>query len=209
MVNLIFDCDGTLVDSYDAITGRVQTAIRRVGVHCSAERIRELSLYQNVGYCMQTLAEENSLDLSELLKVYRGIPEELDLITPYQHALEVVSDPRFQCFVYTHRGPNCRYIFEKFGFMEHLAEVVDTSYGFRRKPDSQGIDYLVDKYQLDREQTYYVGDRLLDIECGQNAGVKTIFYNSSGLPIDASKADHVVNDLIEICSLPLTAGEKN
>ena len=203
MVNLIFDCDGTLVDSYDAITGRVHVALSRLGVECSMERIRELSLYENVGYCMETLAEEYSLDLGKLLEVHRSIPEELDLITPYDHVVEVVSDPRFRCFVYTHRGPNCRGIFEKFGLMEHLTEVVDTSYGFRRKPDSQGIDYLVDKYQMDREQTYYVGDRHLDIECGMNAKVKTIFYNSSGLPIDASSADFVVHDLREILSLPL------
>ena len=32
-----------------------------------------------------------------------------------------------------------------------------------RKPNSQAADYLLDKYQLDPEKTYYIGDRTLDV----------------------------------------------
>ena len=78
---------------------------------------------------------------------------------------------------------------------------MDFSFGFKAKPDSQGVDYLVQKYGLDKAKTYYVGDRIIDIQCGLNAGVGTIFYNSSGLDIDSSEADFVVSDLAEIIGL--------
>lgn len=46
--------------------------------------------------------------------------------------------------------------------------------GFERKPHPQGIFYLLEKYHLDRDRTYYIGDRRLDVEVAENAGIKSI-----------------------------------
>ena len=54
-------------------------------------------------------------------------------------------------------------------------------------------------YNLDRENTYYVGDRSLDIECAENAGTKSILYlpeNSAASP--TGKETFVVKDLLDI-----------
>ena len=40
------------------------------------------------------------------------------------------------------------------------------------KPDPEGVDYLVDKYQLDWSETYYIGDRTLDVDLADNAGIR-------------------------------------
>lgn len=203
MINLIFDCDGTLLDSYGAITDRVCRVFEKHGIICDPEKVRELALYQHVGYCISEIAMQNHLDADLLLNDYKSVGEKLELITPMKHVREVLENEKFRCFMYTHRGESCRRIMAKLELDTYFTEIVDGTYHLRKKPDSQGIDYLVEKYGLDRKQTYYVGDRLLDIECGMNAHIKTIFLKSSGLDIDCSQADFVIDDLLEINMLPL------
>ena len=79
-------------------------------------------------------------------------------------------------FVYTHKGKNAYPILEDLGLLSYFQEIVTTDNGFRRKPDPEGVDYLVDKYQLDRSETYYIGDRTLDVDLADNAGIGSINF---------------------------------
>lgn len=44
-----------------------------------------------------------------------------------------------------------------------------------RKPKSGMIESIVDKYNIDLNNSYMVGDSFTDVQCGINAGVKTVF----------------------------------
>ena len=57
----------------------------------------------------------------------------------------------------------------------------------------------LDKYHLDINNTYYVGDRPMDIMCASNARIKSVMFiekNSPGKP--TGKEDYVIKDLLEI-----------
>lgn len=43
-----------------------------------------------------------------------------------------------------------------------------------RKPDSLLIERAMHKYNIDPEQSYFIGDKWRDVECGQKAGVHGI-----------------------------------
>ena len=197
-INLIFDCDGTLIDSYAAITDVICRAFAKHGLDCDPQYVRELCLYENVGFCMEKISEENGLDADIIKEEYKNTKEKTELISLYPNVRKVLEDSRFRCFVYTHRGSSCHEIFKCLGIEDAFADIIDSSYGLEKKPSGRGVEYLVEKYGLDKSATYYVGDRSMDIECGLNAGVGTVFFNSSGLDIDCSRADFAVSDLSEI-----------
>lgn len=201
LINLIFDCDGTLIDSYGAIVDRICRLFSAHSISCMPESVREYALRTSVKDCIALLCEQNGLDFASLYSEYDSLKEDRTRITLYPHVEEVLADDAFRCFVFTHRGPSCREIFTELHIISSFVEIVDSSFGFRRKPDSEGLDYLVKKYAMDRSRTYYVGDRSIDLDCGKNAGIGTIFFNSSGIDINISKADHTVSDLLEILSL--------
>lgn len=202
-INLIFDCDGTLVDSYPAIVDSIERLFRSHNICCTPDEIRELALYNSVSVCIAGLSEKNGLNPEQMLKELKEFEENIDLMRLFPDVSRLLDDKRFRCFVFTHRGESCRKIFDRLGITDRFEEIVDATYHFKRKPDSQGIDYLVNKYSLDKSKTYYVGDRIIDIESGKNAGVGAIFFRSSGLDIDTSKADYIVNELADICDLEL------
>lgn len=203
MTNLIFDCDGTLIDSYPAITDAIVRLFRRHGVVCDSEEVRQMALLHYVDYCVRELAVRSGLDPEVLVRERPGVEEDISLITLMPGAWELLESGKFNCFVYTHRGESCGEILNRLGVHDLFTEIVDSTLGLKRKPDGEGVNYIIDRYSLDRARTFYVGDRALDIECGRNAGVKTVFLRSAGVDIDCSQADFAVSSLQEIMTLPL------
>ena len=53
-------------------------------------------------------------------------------------------------FVYTHKGLNAHQISEDLGIHDYFTEIITTANGFERKPHPEGVDYLIEKYGLDK-----------------------------------------------------------
>ena len=77
----------------------------------------------------------------------------------------------------------------------------------RRKPAPGMVFEAQREHGLDLKRSYFVGDKSSDIECGRNAGVKTILVQT-GYGAEASKsgADWVANDLVHAATIILGAG---
>lgn len=71
-----------------------------------------------------------------------------------------------------------------------------------RMVDQAVADLLADGYEVDREASFFIGDKLIDVECGQRAGLKTILlrtgHNEEHL-CDRRGVfpDHVADDLYQ------------
>lgn len=48
-----------------------------------------------------------------------------------------------------------------------------------RKPGTKFVEEAISKYDIERENSFFVGDRNSDILCGKRAGLKTILIKSS------------------------------
>lgn len=48
-----------------------------------------------------------------------------------------------------------------------------------RKPSPQMVFKSAEKFNIDLKKSYFVGDKVSDIECGKNAGLKTILIKNS------------------------------
>ena len=101
--------------------------------------------------------------------------------------------------VFTHRGASSGPILRRLGIYDRFREVVTSEYGFQPKPSGEGIRYLVDKYALDPEQTWYVGDRAMDVLSAKDAGVKAILLlPEDSCVIPTGREDRIIRFLREI-----------
>lgn len=98
-----------------------------------------------------------------------------------------------QQFVYTHKGKNACKFWRILEILDYFTEIVTTANGFARKPDPEGVVYLVEKYQLDKTSTYYIGDRTLDVDVAFNSGIQSINFCD-----DRPNINHKINHLLEI-----------
>ena len=67
--------------------------------------------------------------------------------------------------------------------------------GIRRKPEPDGVWYLMEQMQVSKEECLYIGDSEVDAATGKNAGLKTIgvlwgFRDRKTL--ETAGADHLI-----------------
>ena len=203
---LIWDMDGTLVDSYPAIVPAAKEVCDGLGLSYSEEEIHNKVIRTSVGTLLEEAAAELGLDPNPIKAHFNRLNDSrIAAIHPVHHApetLKALCDLGHRNFVYTHRGASCQAILDRNRLTPYFTEVLTALSGFPRKPAPDAITYLVEKYRLNPERTYYVGDRRLDVEAAENAGIRSILYlipESPVTPVGSEAA--VVRDLLEILNI--------
>ncbi len=150
----IWDLDGTLLDSYEAILSGIEETFAQFSIPYDKEKVREFILKFSVQDLLVQVAEERKL-------------------------LSWADQVGIQQFVYTHKGDNAFAILRDLGLEPYFTEILTSQSGFARKPSPEAATYLLDKYQLDSEKIYYIGDRTLDVEFAENSGIQSINFLES------------------------------
>jgi D-glycero-D-manno-heptose 1,7-bisphosphate phosphatase len=100
----------------------------------------------------------------------------------------------------------------------HSYATPDDPYATDRKPSPEIVLAAAKEHDLDLAQSFFVGDRLSDIECGLNAGCRTVLLThakssrrddvSEDDRIAIKKAQHVAPDLNEVTRWILSDSNK-
>ena len=182
-IAFIWDLDGTLLDSYEVILSGIEETFAQFSIPYDKEQVREFILKYSVQDLLVQVAEERKLDVAVLNQVRaQSLAEKNAQVVLIPGAREVLSwadQVGIQQFVYTHKGDNALTILRDLGLESYFTEILTSQSGFARKPSPEAATYMLDKYQLDSEKTYYIGDRTLDVEFAQNSGSQSINFLES------------------------------
>ena len=184
----IWDLDGTLLDSYEAILSGIEETFAQFSIPYDKEQVREFILKFSVQDLFVQVAEERKLDVGVLNQVRaQSLAEKNAQVALMPGAREVLAwadQVGIRNFVYTHKGDNAFTILKDLGLESYFTEILTSQSGFARKPSPEAATYLLDKYQLDPEKTYYIGDRTLDVEFAQNSGLQSINFLESSYEVN-------------------------
>ena len=199
----IWDLDGTLLDSYLLIVNSLYTIYSEKGVIIPKEEILYEVINESVSTFIRKMEAKYGIPFDELKDRYSHIThQELLTITAMEHSkdiLEWLSSQGIKSYVYTHRGITTETVLKNIGLYDYFTDIVSSLDNFKRKPDPEGLNYLIDKYHLDKDNTYYVGDRKLDVECANNAHIKSIMFILSKSPaLPTGREDYIIKDLLDI-----------
>ena len=176
----IWDLDGTLLDSYEAILSGIEETYARFDLPYNKEEVRAFILKHSVQDLLEQVSKERDLNVTELNQVRaQSLAEKNAQVVLMPGAREVLhwaNEQGIQQFVYTHKGDNTFTILRNLGLESYFTEILTSQSGFARKPNPQAASYLLEKYGLDSMHTYYIGDRSLDVEFAQNSGIQSINF---------------------------------
>jgi phosphoglycolate phosphatase len=181
---IIFDMDGTLVNSLPDISNSLNHVLKEYGfserkeeeypkwIGSGIEYLIENALPQNIekdNYLIQKIIKDfrsyyklHWLDYSHL---YEGIPELLDYLTNSKISYSVLSNkPDY----YTKEIASQILSMWDFSFVQGALEGIPT------KPDPTLLISMINKLKIPRERILYVGDTETDIKTAQSAGVDVI-----------------------------------
>ena len=202
-ISLIWDLDGTLLDSYEVIVDGVTKVCDEYNYKYDKKEVSSDVIRESVSYYLNKISKECNVSFDILKERYSFITglnnNKIKRMNHSLELLEILKKYGIKSYVFTHRGKSTEEVLKNVGLYDYFDFIITSTDGFKRKPNPEAIDYLVSKYNLDKENTYYIGDRSLDIECGFNANIKTILYKpKSSVTIESGKETFIVSDLLEI-----------
>src|ERR1022692_1724163 len=213
---LIFDLDGTLIDSRLDLVHSVNASLRHLGRPELAEDL--IASYVGDGAPMlirRTLgadADDETLvrqGLEYFLAYYKE--HKLDHTTVYagmREALVAIRNSRNgvprKMAVLSNKPVNpSRAIIEALGLGEFFLSVYGGNSFATKKPDPEGAQTILREAGAKPEETLIVGDSAVDVTTGQNAGLWTcaVTYGFAPHTLEGAKPDVVVDSPRELAEL--------
>lgn len=209
---VIFDWDGTVMDSTHSIVAAIQAACADVGLAVPARRdaawVIGLSLESALYRCVPDLTEallpqfldryrHHFLALDRQIKLFDGIVGVLDDIRERDVRLAVATG---KSRAGLDRVLQQMQLADRF----HATRCADET---RSKPDPTMLYQLLDEFSLEPEQVLMVGDTTHDIHMAQRAGMDSVAvtYGAHDVPtLQASKPTVMVDDVAGLHSWLMT-----
>jgi len=209
---LVFDLDGTLVDSSRDIAASLDATLRQLAPGSAAiplERIREF-----VGEGARLLVEralEHAglvLPVDEALRVYLDCYRErlLDTTRLYPgiaEALAALAGGPWLAVLTNKPGAMSRAILEGLEVAARFERVLGAGDGPARKPDPGGLEKLLDELGVAAAQAWLVGDSATDVRTARAARVRIagVSWGFQPAALRAAGPDRLFDDPAELVRL--------
>jgi phosphoglycolate phosphatase-like HAD superfamily hydrolase len=185
--HLIWDFDGTLFDTYPPLIRAIEQALADDGISEGRHVIADM-LNDTLARCIAALIEKYSLNgpvFEARVEHYWGetTPKDNPPFPGVMHACERVLAAGGRHYIVTHRGrASMMALLDWYNVTGMFADFVTRDDGYPRKPDPASFRAMIDRHHLPPDDVLAVGDRALDIQAGQGAGVHTCLFNAAPLP---------------------------
>ncbi|HEY0370992.1 MAG TPA: HAD-IA family hydrolase [Thermoanaerobaculia bacterium] len=206
---VLFDLDGTLVDSYTALAEAVNHARRADGLtDLSDARVRTF-----VGDGVEKLLQRafERADISPTLvdafetRYDEVCCEESKVLADVESTLERLSALGVEMAVCTNKPTSfSKKILDFLDLSRYFRAIVGPDAAGARKPDAQHLLFTLESVRCAPEETLFVGDMPIDIRAARNSGIDVAVVptgSSTREQLAAAEPDHFLerfSDLIKI-----------
>lgn len=206
---IIYDLDGTLVDTLEDLAAAVNEMLRL----CQAPPLALSEVRRCVGRGVRELVRralktDEAKRLDDGIQVFQAYYERhlLDHTRLYPGAREILEHfkDRRQAVLTNKPNPFSRDIVEALGVAPYLFELVAGDAGFPKKPDPSAVHALMRVAEVSPDETLMVGDSPIDVETARNAGVEAVCLLhglSDEAELSAASPDVLVRDFAELLAL--------
>ncbi len=176
---ILFDLDGTLIDSTEAIVSSFFDVYERFGLKKpNVEDIKRL-----IGYTLEDMFESLGVEDQKVIKrcvlsykeFYRQRALEMTTLLP--GALEAVEAAKKIAdigIVTTKTGRYSKDLLEHFGVMDSFKTLIGREHVVNPKPHPEPIQKALSEMGKGSEKCWMVGDTKLDLICAKRAGIKPV-----------------------------------
>ncbi|ODQ95499.1 HAD family hydrolase [Mycolicibacterium holsaticum] len=204
---VLFDIDGTLVDSNYLHVHAWNRAFAEVGIPVEAWRIHR-SIGMDGGTLVSTLADDPDEGTRQRLKdlhsrYYKEMTPELRRLPGARELLEAVNKLELQVVLATSAPEDELSILREVLDSDHLVSVVTSSADVETaKPHPDIIEVALDRAGVPAAHAVFVGDAVWDVVACRRAGVETVGLLSGGISqaeLESAGAARVFQNPLELC----------
>jgi phosphoglycolate phosphatase len=205
---VVFDLDGTLIDSGGDLARSVNAALERLAPGTPPVPLDRVRTFIGDGAAMlvaRTLAAAGvSVSKEEALPVFLDCYQArlLDTTVLYPGVLESLDALRDRTLVVLTNKPGdmSRRILDGLGVAGRFARIWGAGDVPAKKPDPSGLRSILDQTGTAPEGAVLVGDSAIDVRTGRAAGVLTVgvTYGLDPASLEATPPDVLIADLREL-----------
>ncbi len=200
---IIFDVDGTLIDTEEAILNSLQKVLRAEGRAYSQDELRFALGIPG----MDTLKQLEIDDAERVLATWsETVLEFSDTVRLFQGAQEVVTQladrPLRLGIVTSKTKQEVRDEFDPFGLSHHFDCIVSASDTVKHKPHPDPLLLCLETLGAPKEGALYIGDSIYDMQCAHSAGIPfalALWGSKTTAPFDA--AEYILNEPMDVLKL--------
>lgn len=208
---VIFDLDGTILDTLEDLKNSVNAALKQFGYPLrTIEEVR--SFVGNGVYVLMKKALPDDVDDETFDRVFAGFKDHYaqhcaDHTAPYPGIIELITrlkDRGYLLSVVSNKSDRevqrlCRHYFPGI-----FKTVVGQKENIRKKPYPDSVNEVLKTFGLEPEQALYIGDSEVDIQTAENAGMDCILVSWGFRDIDFLRqegAKWIVNNTDELMEI--------
>jgi len=173
-MNILWDFDGTLFDTYPALVeGIVKLSQKDLD---RSEVLKWLKIDSKTAFKHYCLSEDLREEFQKLHINYSKLHSR-----PFDHLEDVLASVDNNIIV-THRDKESTiYLLEKFHLAKYFKEIVSVEeQGFTRKPHCSSYEYVLKSHHID----LVMGDRDLDLIPARQLNIKTVAFQNRNIAAD-------------------------
>ena len=202
---LLFDYDGTLVDSANMIIEGTIEAFNRCGLAIPEPKEIRAGIGQKLDIAIKSyLPLEHKGTLDEVIRQYRQWYVEKDLegkqfeplFENVKPVLEILHQDGWNLGIATNKSLRGLSRGLQHHKIERFFSIIMTTDNFTPKPNKAMAIHALKKLKVKNSDAFMIGDTIHDIKMGKNAQINTIGvtwgYNSIE-ELQQSKADYIIN----------------
>lgn len=213
---IIFDFDGTLVDTSESIVEAYRECFKK---YSNSALFTKKVKNEIIGPALKDLFPKYfpNYDYDTVYQTYRA--KQLEVAATANHptlnSVECLRKLHEQGYkigiVSTRTKSGIEEILKSFEMDKYIDDICGLKEVKNLKPDPEGINYLIEKNNWNKD-VVYVGDTMMDMECGRNYGAYNIVFIQKGSRKKKilELADKYINDynqLLEIMSADINFDE--
>ncbi|MDD3214837.1 MAG: HAD-IA family hydrolase [Eubacteriales bacterium] len=177
--NLVWDFDGTLYDTYPQMAVALVKALE--DFHCKADEAEAYALMKKtLFYAVTVYAERFGLKTEVLLAAFRERHAEQRAFVPMAglvDCLEATASLGCRHYLFTHRDHRAVDQLATDGLLRLFTDCVTREDGFADKPSPEALLYLMNLHRFPAAEAYMIGDRDIDIDAGNAAGIAGVLLD--------------------------------
>jgi phosphoglycolate phosphatase len=203
---IVFDLDGTLIDSLSDLTD----AVNHTRTSFNMSLLTEHEVKECIGEGAKRLIELalpglSEARLQEALQSFlnyssQHIVEKTELFPDVIATLSTLKEKGYILTVASNKNePHCKEILRLLNANHYFDAILGAESAAERKPSPAPILHLMKQFALSASETIMIGDSINDILAGKRAGVMTIGCEFGyGKHNELCDADHTISDFQQI-----------
>ena len=206
---IVFDLDGTLVDSYAALAESVNYARREHGLAA----LPEVSIREFVGdgldRLLQRAFDQSDVPASVVASFEKRYDEicctESKVLSEVEETVRALHDLDVSMAVCTNKPTGfSRKILDYLRLSEYFEGIVGPDLAGARKPDPRHVRHALQTTGRAASEALFVGDMPIDVEAARNSGMDVaVVFTGSSTPaaLHTAQADHYLGRFSDLLAI--------